>query len=342
MEEQPNNKGNMPQRIAERIVLLRDYLNAHANRTHAVSVQKMKQYLNDLGDNCGIKPIYRALNILIADFGMKLEYSEKCKGWVLENPPFEQYELRLIIDSIQASKFITQERATQLSNKIRKLAGADGKETLNRQTFVYERIKSMNNSVVKDADRIYQAIQDDKKISFKYYHRTPNTNSPRQYSNKGNPIIVSPYALIWSGGNLYLYAYNGKKFVHYRVDRMEKISNPLILPRDGAAEYSEKNITARKTKVFNMYEGNKAYKTTIQFQNSAADTVIDEFGEINMMYMDASHFAITAPISLSPTFYAWVATLGHKAKILSPKEAVDGMREFLKDAMDMCKEAPEK
>jgi len=337
--ETPNNKGKQPQRIAERLVLLREYLIANANRTHAVSIKEMKQYLNDKEDNCGIKPIYRALAILTTDFNMDLEYSEKYKGWILKNPPFTQHELRLIVDSIQASKFITQEKAKQLTAKVRKQAGAEGKETLNRQAYVYERIKSMNDSVVNDVDRVYQAIRNDRQISFKYFHRTHDSRKPREYTNGGKPNKVSPYALCWSNGNLYLYAFNGKKFAHYRVDRMEGISQPLPLPREGADEYSEKNITARKAKVFNMYLGPE-HDVTVRFHKTIADAVIDEFGEqINMMYVDAEHFAIKTPIALSPTFYAWIASFGKKAKILEPIEAVDGMKKFLTDASCMYDDA---
>ena len=128
---------------------------------------------------------------------------------------------------------------------------------------------------------------------------------------------------------------------HYRIDRMEQISKPLPLPREGAEEYSENGIITRKTKVFNMYNG-PAYDVLIRFQNTIADAVIDEFGEINMMYDDDSHFTIRASIALSPTFYAWIASLGQKAQILEPKEAVDRMKLFLKNASDMYKDAPER
>lgn len=333
-EDTEKIKGNKPQLIAKRLVLLRDYLYANASKTKAVSIQSMKDYLHDQGDNCGIKPIYRALNILYEDFGLQIEYSEKLKGWVLYNPPFTQNDLRLIVDSIQASKFITQEKARQLTSKIRGLAGAEGKDALNRPAYVYERIKSMNDAVVKDVDRIYQAILTNQQISFKYFHRMPDTRKPKDYTNDGKPNAVSPYALCWSNGNLYLYAFNGKKFAYYRIDRMEAISKPLPLPREGEAEYSEKNITAAKVKVFNMFPGDEC-EVKIHFQNRAADAVIDEFGDINMMYVDASHFAIRARISLSPTFYAWVASLGKRAKIVEPMEAVKGMKEFLKKASEM-------
>ena len=162
----------------------------------------------------------------------------------------------------------------------------------------------------------------------------PDTRKPKDYTNDGKPNAVSPYALCWSNGNLYLYAFNGKKFAYYRIDRMEAISKPLPLPREGEAEYSEKNITAAKVKVFNMFPG-KECEVKIRFQNRAADAVIDEFGDINMMYVDASHFAIRARIALSRTFYAWVASLGKQAKIVEPKEAVKGMKDFLQNAYEM-------
>ncbi len=337
MKERTDRKGigNKPQLIAERVLLLREYLYANASRTHAVRIEDMKKYLNDKGDNCGVKPIYRALSILYEDFGLELEYSEKHKGWVLNNPPFTQNDLRLIVDSIQASKFITQEKAKQLTSKIRGLAGAEGKESLNRPAYVYERIKSMNDAVVKDVDRIYQAILTDQQINFKYFHRMPDIRKPKEYTNSGKPIVVSPYALCWSNGYLYLYAFNGKKFAYYRIDRMDAISKPLPFPREGGEQYSEKDITARKTKIFNMFPGTEE-EVKIRFQNRAADVVVDEFGEqVNMMYVDSSHFAIRVRVALSPTFYAWVASLGKKAKIMEPPTAVEGMKKFLQDASCM-------
>ena len=166
------------------------------------------------------------------------------------------------------------------------------------------------------------------------FNRTPDSRTPREYTNEGMPRLVSPYALCWSNGSLYLYAFDGAKFVYFRVDRMEAISKPLPLPREGEDKYSERDITARKTKVFNMYPGPEC-EVIICFLNKVADVVIDEFGEVNMMYQDASHFAIRASIALSPNFYAWIASLGEQAQILEPPVAVEGMKAFLKNASSM-------
>ena len=135
----------------------------------------------------------------------------------------------------------------------------------------------------------------------------------------------------------YLYAYDGKKFRYYRVDRMERISQPLAMPREGRELYKEKDITSQKAKVFDMY-GGKAYDVRIRFRNELCDAVIDQFGkDIQMFAVDADHFTITVPVEVSPTFFAWISTFGRRVKILSPEPVVAKMWEFLQKSLEMYK-----
>lgn len=124
---------------------------------------------------------------------------------------------------------------------------------------------------------------------------------------------------------------------YYRVDRMERISQPLAMPREGRELYKEKDITSQKAKVFDMY-GGTACDVRIRFRNELADAVIDQFGkDIQMFAVDAEHFTITAPIEVSPTFFAWIATFGRRVKILSPEPVVAKMQEFLQKSLEMYK-----
>ena len=123
---------------------------------------------------------------------------------------------------------------------------------------------------------------------------------------------------------------------------MERISQPLAMPREGKELYRQKDMTSQKAKVFDMY-GGKEYNVRIRFRNALADAVIDQFGkDIQMFAVDADHFTITAPIEVSPTFFAWIATFGRGAKILSPATAVDKMRDFIERCSDMYKDDGEK
>ena len=321
--------------IGVRLLLLKEYLQANAGKDRPIKRKDIEAYLTEKGFPVEKKTLYADFAVLGQVFGLHMEYDKHSKGWKLLNPPFEPYELRLLVDGIQSSKFITREKAREITEKIKSLAGKETKATLNRQTYVADRVRSMNDSVVKDADRIHQAIAEDSQIAFRYFHYTPDRNTPKSYSKDGKQHIVSPYALLWNNGNYYLYAYDGKKFRYYRVDRMERISYPLLQKREGKEEYTEKNITSQKAKVFDMY-GGKEYNVRIRFRKELADAVIDQFGkDIFMMPVDEEHFTITAPIEVSPTFFAWISTFGRRVKILEPATVVQKMREFLQASADM-------
>ena len=328
--------------IGIRLLLLKEYLQANAGKDRIVKRKEIEAYLTEKGYPVEKKTLYADFAVLDDVFGLHLEYDVHKKGYRLLNPPFEPNELRLLVDSVQSSKFITREKAREITAKLKKFAGKDTVESLSRENHVANRVRSMNDSVVNEVERIHEAIRKDLKIGFRYFHYTPATGNEKTYSKDGQQLIVSPYALLWNNGNYYLYAYDGKKFRYYRVDRMERISNPLAMTREGKELYREKDFTSQKAKVFDMF-GGKAYDVRIRFRNELADAVIDQFGkDIQMFAVDAEHFTITAPIEVSPTFFAWIATFGRRVKILSPEPVVEKMRDFLQRSLDMYENDGEK
>ena len=324
--------------IGIRLLLLKEYFEANAGKNRLVTRKQLETFLENHDFQVEKKTLYSDINALKDYFGMKIEYDQRKKGYRLLNPPFEPHELRMLVDGIQSAKFITKEKAREITGKIKRLAGKDTVATLNRQTYVADRVRSMNENVVSEADRLHQAIAEDSQISFRYFHYSPDKANPRNYSYDGNRVTVSPYALLWNNGNYYLYAYDGKKFRYYRVDRMERISQPLIQKREGKDLFKEKDITHQKAKVFDMF-GGKEYEVQIRFRNELADAVIDQFGkDIFMMPVDEEHFTITAPIEVSPTFFAWISTFGRRVKILEPAPVVEKMRDFIQASADMYKD----
>ena len=321
-----------------KLLYIRDYLYTHTDKDHPKNANHIVDYLASKDIDASPKTIYNDILRLQIDFGVPVEYNPKKWGYYITKPQFEPHELRLMVDSIQSSKFITQDKAREISNKIKKMADIYTKESLNRQAYVAGRVRSQNESVVKDADRIHEAIAADRKIAFRYFHYTPNKDNPQTYSKSGEKIKVSPYALMWNDGNYYLYAYDGKKFRTYRVDRMESISHPLLDKREGKDEYDKKNLTDQKAKVFGMYHGTE-YNVRIRVHNRLADVVIDQFGkDIMMIPADKDHFTITPAVEISPPFFAWVATFGRSMKILSPEPVVEEMKKFIGKVADMYKD----
>lgn len=328
------------QNIGIRLMLLRDYFNTHASKTSAVSRKELEKHLNDHGFPVERKTLYTDLELLEIYFNMDIHYDAAKRGYIYENPPFEPYEIRLLVDSLYASKFITNQKVREIAGKVKQFADVQTRRTLDRQVYVADRVRSMNDSVVKDSERIHQAIAENKQISFQYFHYSPDKSKPKSYSKQGKPYIVSPFALLWNNGNYYLYAYvsEKKKFLTFRVDRMERISPPLSMEREGKEEYNIKSLTTQKAKVFDMYHG-KEYDVEMRFANYFANVVIDQFGkDIMMIPSDGDSFTFHATVEVSPPFYSWIATFGRAAKILSPAPVVEGMKQFLEKAMEMYKE----
>ena len=324
--------------IGIRLLLLKEYLQANAGPKRPIKRRELEAYLTEQGFPVEKKTLYADFAVLEQVFGLHLEYDKHSKGWILKNPPFEPRELRMLVDGVQSAKFITKEEARKITDKIKRLAGKDTVATLNRQTYVADRVRNQNENVVSEADRLHQAIAEDSQISFRYFHYTPDSGKSKSYSKNGQRYTVSPYALLWNNGNYYLYAYDGTKFRYFRVDRMENIGNPLIQKREGKELFKEKDITHQKAKVFDMY-GGKEYDVRIRFRNELADAVIDQFGkDIQMFAVDEEHFTITAPIEVSPTFFAWIATFGRRVKIIDPEPVVAKMRDFIQASADMYKD----
>ena len=328
--------------VGERQFILYQFLRKNSRKGKVATKQMIKDHLSLYDIQITDNTLYHDIAVLSGDvMGLQIEYDERKKGYWIKNPDFTPNELSLMVDSIQASKFITKSKADVITRKIRNLADTETASALNRTAVVPNRVRSMNESVVGDADRIYRAIEEDRKIGFRYFHYTPDRNNEKSYSKKGDRYKVSPYALSWNDGNFYLYAYvsEWKRFSYFRVDRMEDISLPLAEPRDGK-DRPERDISTnpKRAKVFNMYSGT-AYDVKIRFDNKLASAVIDQFGkDILMVPADNKHFTTVVPVEVSPPFYAWIATFGNKAKIVSPAPVVEGMRKFIQNVYEMYKD----
>ena len=328
--------------VSERQYRLYRFLSENANKDYVLSSKRIYDYLDDLGIQITPATLYNDLRAIESMAKIKIEYDQSKKGYYIKNPKFQPHELRMIVDSVQASQFITQKEAEKITAKVVSLTDIHTASKLKRQAYVANRIRSMNESVVKDTDRIFEAISTDRKIAFKFFHYT--RNKKKEYSKSGKLYIVSPYAMVWRDGFYYLYAFvdGENRFRHFRVDRMDNISKPLLDLRAGKDKYSEKALTQRTVKEFGINEGKEAI-VSLRFTNGLVDAVMDAFGQdVIMTPTDETHFTISANVRLNMAFYAWLFSFGRGVKIISPPAVKEKMREYAKNIADMYKDEAEK
>lgn len=237
-------------------------------------------------------------------------------------------ELKLLVDSVQSSKFITHKKTLALIKKIEGLASIYDAQLLQRQVYVRGRVKSMNESVYYNVDEIADAISRDRQIRFHYFEYT--IDKQRRYRRDGAFYIVSPMALMWDNENYYLLAWDAEAQLrkHYRVDKMTDIS-ALDAPREGMEDFSEQDLSAYTKKVFSMFSGEEC-TVRLRFANHLVGSVLDRFGKDVIVVEDgAEHFTVSLNVVTSPKFYAWLFGFGTDVEILSPPSARQEMQEML-------------
>ncbi len=253
---------------------------------------------------------------------------------------FELAELKLLVDAVQSSKFITVKKSTQLIKKLETLTSSHEARQLQRQVYVADRIKTMNESIYINVDILHNAISRNVKIRFQYAQWT--VDKKLQLKKNGELYEVSPWALSWDNENYYLVAYDTPeaKIKHYRVDKMMKLA--LITEHREGREYFEQfNMAAYTKKMFGMYHGTEEL-VKLQFTNDLVGVVIDRFGkEISIHPVDDSHFVVFVKVAVSLQFIAWVIGLGEGARILSPEPVVTEMKKTIKQLAAMYGEETE-
>lgn len=313
-----------------KLFYLLDYLLEQTDESHTVKVKDIIDHLeNYYKIPVEEKTVYSDLHLL-DEYGYETQYDGRTRGWRIVEREFDTQELQLLIDSVQASRFITQKKAKELTDKLKAKASRFDRVLLERRCYVPNRTRSMNDKIFYSLDDLHIAIANDCQITFRYFYYTPKKE--RAYYKK--TYSASPYALLWSDNNYYLLAYESGKMKHFRVDKMDSI-DIVRTKREGKEEFKDMKLNERSLRVFSMFSG-KVQKVKIRFSNHLANVVIDRFGrDIVMVPDDEKHFIIHTDIEISPQFFGWLCGLGRGACILAPAEVVEEMGNYVKGIAEM-------
>lgn len=241
---------------------------------------------------------------------------------------FQLAELKLLVDAVQSSRFITVKKSHELIHKLEQQTSAYGAQTLQRQVFVAGRVKSMNESVYYNIDAIHNAINEKRQITFRYFDY--NICGRKVLRHNGAIYQMSPYALLCSDENYYLTAYDGKaqEIKHFRVDKMLDIQ-VTELSRDGEEIYESFDLGRYASIHFGMFKGEER-DVLLRCKNCFSHVIIDRFGEaVHITPEDDSHFTALVQVAVSPQFYGWIFGLGNGVTILGPVDVARGMKEQL-------------
>lgn len=317
-----------------KLLYLWEYLTQQTSEEHPVSIKQIIAYLESQDIAAERKAIYDDLELL-RYWGLDIIQvgESRSTAYYVGSRDFELPELKLMVDSVQSSKFITEKKTIALIKKIEQLTNAFDAQLLSRQVFVANRIKTMNESIFYNVDAIHSAIAANKKLQFHYFEYT--VTKERRLRHDGAFYQISPFALTWDDENYYMVGYDSElaRIRHFRVDKMIDISS-LDEERDGQDAYAKMDLALYARKTFGMFVGEDK-KVTLRFENSLVGPVIDRFGKEIMIIPDGDeHFKFTADVAVSPQFFAWICGFGTQAEIIGPAEVVSEYAKHIRSIAD--------
>lgn len=310
----------------QKLFRILEMLMRYTDEDHGLTINEIISRLEEYGISAERKSLYSDFDTLEElGFSVVRLYGNP-PSYTLAERIFEMPELKLLVDAIQSSKFITKEKSFEMIEKLKLFAGSRSSE-LARQVHVKDRVKTENAASIYTIDRIHTAIKEKLRITFSYIDY--NVDKKKYLKHDGKKYNVSPKALIWSNDNYYLVGFDEDAGIikNFRVDKMHRTQ---ILPIESSinsdfhrldpAEYSKKS--------FSMFGGREEL-VTLEAKERLAGVVIDRFGMQPTFIKSDFGFRFSVRVIVSPAFFSWVMCFGDEMRIVEPLMIREEMKSML-------------
>lgn len=319
-----------------KLMYLYKILNEKTDENVTLNASQLIAELEKYGVSAERKSIYddiEALRLFGADVNMSPDHG---RGYYIGERHFQVSEIKMLIDIVQAAKFISENKSVELIDKISALAPVTDRKALKHQIVVSNRVKSANETVYYSIDHLYRGIEEKRQVRFKYY--TWDVRKNKLYKNKGQYYYVNPIALMWEDEKYYLVAYDdfAAKIKHYRVDKMESVevcdesfSRPAKELKFNAADYAKRS--------FNMY-GGEVKEVTLYGNADSIGIIFDRFGrDVFIVPRENGYYSVTVKVAVSPQFFSWVFGLSDLLTIEGPSDVLGQFRDMCTRALEINK-----
>lgn len=316
-----------------RILYLYQLLLTQSDEDHPLSTKQITEKMEELHNIHVHRTTVPKDIALLKAAGFEI-IGERKRAWEyhLADRTFSLPEIKLLIDAVQSSKFITEKKSASLIEKLISLTSETNADKLKRSVHITGRVKSDNEKGYYIVDAINDAMNTGKKIAFHYFEL--DGRKRQILKNDGNPYTVSPYDLIWDGDFYYLVGYCDERgeLRTFRVDRIRK--QPEILTEDVMPKSTDYDVTRYTTEVFRMFATDEPVEVTLLCDNTVMKSVVDKFGTgIVVKSAGKQQFRVKVKVCVGPTFFSWVFGAGGKIIVESPESVIEEYREMLLDSV---------
>ena len=303
----------------QKLIRLIEILVRYTDEEHGLTIAEIIEKLSEYGISAERKSLYDDF-LVLEEIGLPVSKTKgKQTRYSIDYCVFELAELKMLVDAVQSSKFITAKKSRDIISRLEGFTSVHKSRELSRQVYVEDRVKTANNASLYTVDSVHTAINADSRLRFHYFEY--DSEKKKNFRRDGAFYTVSPLSLIWSDENYYLVAYEEEsdKIKHFRIDKMQDVS-VTEEKRSKCKACESFNPSDYSRKVFGMYGGREEL-VTLECREKLAGVMIDRFGTDYTFHKTEFGFKFSLRVMLSPTFFAWVLGFGDNIRILSPDSA---------------------
>ena len=317
--------------IKKRLLVLLELLYKETDEDNPITTSEIMECLNKKDLPIDRKTLTSDINILVEMGYDIITVKSSPNKYFWGSRSFEIPELKMLIDAVSSARFITKKKSEELIEKIALLAGKSQYEHMNRHIVATGRAKSDNTKIYYIVDTITDAINQNKKIQFKYTEY--NADKEKVFRHDGEIYTLSPYVLYWNEDYYYVVGYSDKRqmVTAFRVDRLH---NPKVIEEGAATKPKDFNVDDYANKIFKMYDGEDVI-VELECDNSLMKYIVDHYGlDIETKRNTENTFIAKVPATLSPTFYGWIFQFAGQIRIISPGYAREEYIDMLNAMLD--------
>ena len=315
-----------------KILYLLEILRRETDEDHPLTLQQIIDLLAQKGISAERKSLYddiEQLRLLGEDV---VTVRDTTVRYYIGERTLDMPQLRLLVDAVQSSKFITRKKSEELIRRLESLTSRHLAGQLQREVLVSGRIKTMNESIYYNVDRLQNAIAAGRQVTFQYFDW--GMDKQQHLRHGGALYTVSPWARVWDEENYYLVAYHSEKGTprHYRVDRMLRITL-TEQPREGEKVFAAQDMALYGRKTFGMFGGEEQW-VTLRCRKRMAGIILDQFGTDTPLIPDGEeYFTARVPVVVSPPFFAWLSGFERDIRLTSPTHVAQEYVAYLTDIL---------
>ena len=312
-----------------KLLKLWEILSRESDEEHPLTTGELIARLEKCGISCDRRTLYRDIAAL-CEFGYEVitRRGQHSNSYYVVDRGFDVPELRVLIDAVQAASFVTEKKTAELVDKIAALGGSNRAEILKRNIVEFNTTKHSNEHIYYNINALEDGVLSGRKVSFKYFDL--DAKGERRLRKDGGRYLVNPVAMVFASDNYYLVCYHDKhkNTANYRIDRMLDV-RVTDEPINAAARPAELDVAEHRRQAFYMF-GGKSVRVGFDASEELLDTIYDRFGEkLPVSRREDGRVRFSAVVQISDMFYGWCCSFGDKLKVVSPRELVCALKDYI-------------